>query len=332
MLKTPHAPPRCSGRQRPQHLLHPRYWVVWLSVGLLRLGVLLSYRLQLAIGRAIGRSLLRSLKRRRFIADLNLRACLPELDPAARARLLRAHFESLGIALFEIAWCWWGDAKRLRAMVEVEGLEHLEAARAAGRGAIMLSSHFTTLEIGGRLLGLFTPMRPMYKPSHNPVVQHLMCSHRSKHFDVVIPADDVRLMLRSLKDNVPIWYAPDQGFRGKGAVFAPFFGHPAPTNPATSRIARASGAPVLPFMVFRKPDGAGYRLRILPPLEAFPGESLEADCARINALVEAQVREAPEQYLWVHNRFKTSAHVKPPKAHDPMVRMGLLEAERDYVP
>jgi KDO2-lipid IV(A) lauroyltransferase len=291
-------------RKRPKQLYHPRYWGVWALLALLRVAILLPFGAQLALGRAFGAVLARTSPRRRRIAAANLARCFPELDPAARARLLAEHFAALGIALVEIAQCWWGDARRLERLVRFRGLEHLEAARAAGRGALLLSAHFTTLEIGGRLLGLRARFHPMYKPSRNPVIERYMRGRRVHHFQHAIPMDDVRGLLRSLKDNVPVWYAPDQGFRGKGALEVPFFGQPAPTNPATARIARTSGAPVLPFFVRRLPGAEGYELEIGAPLEGYPTDDPAGDALRINHLIEEAIRRCPEQYLWAHDRFK----------------------------
>jgi len=298
-------------RKRPQQLLHPRYWGVWALLGLLRVAILLPFGAQLALGRMLGAGLARFSARRRTIAADNLALCFPDLDPAARQRLLAAHFAALGIALVEIAQCWWGEAQRLERLASFRGLEHLEAALGQGRGALLLSAHFTTLEIGGRLLGLRSRFHPMYKPSRNPVIERFMRGRRVHHFQHAIPMDDVRGVLRSLKDNVPVWYAPDQGFRGKGVLAVPFFGRPAPTNPATARLARASGAPVLPFFVRRLPGSAGYELEIGAALAGFPTDDPQADALRINQLIEDAIRRCPEQYLWAHDRFKLHRDDQP---------------------
>ncbi|HWP94692.1 MAG TPA: LpxL/LpxP family Kdo(2)-lipid IV(A) lauroyl/palmitoleoyl acyltransferase [Gammaproteobacteria bacterium] len=291
--------------------LAPRYWHMWLMLGLLRLAVLLPYGWQLALGRLFGRLSWPFAERRRRLTNYNINLCLPELAEHERQALARRHFEALGIAFFEIGLCWWAAASRLRRLVRVEGLEHLEAARRLGRGVILLSAHFTTLEIGGRLLALFTPFHIMYKPNRNPLLEWIITRRRVAHFERAIPRDDVRLMLKSLKENMPVWYAPDQGYRGKYSAMVPFFGVPAPTNTATSRIARMSGAPVVPFFVERLPGTAGYLLRLMPALENFPSDDPAADAERYNRLIEEHARRVPEQYLWAHNRFKTVEHRRP---------------------
>ncbi|MCG8434205.1 MAG: LpxL/LpxP family Kdo(2)-lipid IV(A) lauroyl/palmitoleoyl acyltransferase [Gammaproteobacteria bacterium] len=288
----------------------PRYWLIWLFIGALRLSTYLPFRVQLFLGRIMGRFSRLFASRRRRITDINLALCYPELSPDERHEIAVKHFEALGIGAFEIALCWWAPAERLRSIVSITGLHHLEAALEKGKGAILLSAHFTTLEIGARLITFFTPVQAMYKPNRNPMLEWIILNRRRVHLDKVIPQDSVRTLMRSLRDNKVVWYAPDQGFTGKHSEMVPFFGVPAPTNTATSRIAKSSGAPVLPYMVERLPGAQGYALTIHPPLESFPSGDQAEDAARINAMIEKEARRIPDQYLWCHNRFKTKAHRK----------------------
>ncbi len=292
--------------------LGPRFWPTWFGLGVMRLLVFLPFRVQLATGRLLGRAASRVLVRRRWVALKNLELCFPKLSQEARAKLLRQHFESLGQGIFETAFTWWAPDRRLAGLSETVGLEHLTAARALGKGVILLSAHFTTLEIGCRLLLLRQPFHPMYRRHENPLFEKIMRASRERLSENPIRKDDVRQLMRSLRAGNTVWYAPDQAYRGKNAAPVPFFGVPAATNLSTSRLARASGAPVLPFFSLRLPDGR-YRLIIQPPLADFPGDDPETDAARINLVIEQIVREAPEQYLWVHRRFKATV----PGATDP---------------
>ncbi len=306
MTRQPVAPadrPPGSGR-RSLRLLAPRHWATWIGIGLLRLVEPLPYPLQVRLGRAIGWCLGRLAIAHRRIARRNIELCLPEMAPVERERVLDRHFESLGVTLFETAITWWSADERVRRLCHVEGLEHLERALAAGRGVLILSAHFTTLEIGARALGAVVPLNIMYKPTRNELLSEFLGRNRGRHARRAIPRDDIRTLITALKANEPVWYAPDQAYRRKGAELVPFFGIPAATNTATSRLAKMTGAAVLPYFCERLPGSAGYRAVIQPALENFPSDDPAADTARFNALIEAQVRKVPEQYLWIHRRFK----------------------------
>jgi Kdo2-lipid IVA lauroyltransferase/acyltransferase len=286
--------------------------MTWLAAGLLWCTTRLPYAWQLAIGRGLGGLIRRLARDRQGIAMTNLDLCFPELSVRERHRLLDAHFASLGIALVETALGWWGPDRRLGKLATLGGFEHLQAALQRGRGAILLSAHFTTLEIGGRLLSLYTPFHVLYRAHKNPVIEALQRRSRRRRFEKAIPRDDLRAMLASLKKNRPVWYAPDQDHGIENSLFVPFFCIPAATLTATSRLARLSGAPVVPFFQRRLPGTRGYELTLLPPLEDFPGEDAGQDTRRIMNLIEARIRQQPEQYLWVHRRFKTRPPGEPP--------------------
>ncbi|HSN71662.1 MAG TPA: hypothetical protein VLT59_09125 [Steroidobacteraceae bacterium] len=298
-----------AGRQRERPILlrrffGPRYWGHWFGIGLVRAVNLLPWRLQMACGRMLGRVAWLFARRDRRIADINLRLCLPTLDDDARAALIRRHFESLGCAVFETGLVWWASDRRLAPLIEFEGFEHVEHALAAGRGAILLSAHFTTLEMGARALGTATPTSIMYATPRNPLIAELARRGRGRHAVNAIPSDEIRELIRDLKRNLVVWYAPDQRYTDKMSAIVPFFGHPAASNVATSRLARLTGATVLPYFPERRTDRAGYLMRILPPLEGFPSDDPIADTRRFHELIEAHVHRCPDQYLWTYKRFK----------------------------
>jgi Kdo2-lipid IVA lauroyltransferase/acyltransferase len=285
-------------------LFAPRYWLTWAGVVVLRLLAFLPYPALLALGRALG-SFVRQLPTGWVqIARRNLELCLPELTPSERERLLREHFASLGIGLMEIPLAWWASTKRIARLVQVEGLEHLRAAQAEGRGVMVLTAHFTLMEMAGRTLGQLAPMRFLYRPTKNEALTYIMDRRRRGFGSFPIPRDDIRAFVTALRRGEVVWYAPDQSYRHKGAEMVPWFGIPAATNTLTPRLARTTGARVLPFFLQRLPGTRGYRAVIHPPLENYPSDDPLADTERFNHLIEAQVRQAPEQYLWIHRRFK----------------------------
>jgi Kdo2-lipid IVA lauroyltransferase/acyltransferase len=285
-------------------LLKPRHWPVWLLMGYIRLGVMLPYPVQIALGHATGWLFWHAAARRRRITLKNLEMCFPELSAAERLALARRHFASMGMAIIEFGMCWWASPARIARLGPVEGVEHLKAARAQGHGVILLASHFTTLEICGRMLGLHTDLHLLYRPIPNPVIEHVQRRAREKLFDRAIQRNDVRTLLRSLKEGKPVWYATDQGYRGKNSVMVPFFGIPAPTNPGLLKLARSSQVPVVPLFGERLPGIQGYKVTVLPALEDFPTDDPVADLQRLNGLLEDHIRKVPEQYLWSHDRFK----------------------------
>jgi KDO2-lipid IV(A) lauroyltransferase len=282
----------------------PRYWGVWFGIGVVRLVNLLPLRGQMIIGRATGRLALLFARRDRRIAAINIGMCLPQLDVTERRHLLRRHFESLGCALYETGLVWWASEARLRRLIRFEGVEHLQKALAGGHGALLLSAHFTTLEMGARGLTLLGPTSIMYLTPANALIAELSRRGRTRHTVQAISSDQIRDLLQNLKNNLPVWYAPDQRFTDKNSELVEFFGHPAASNIATSRLARISRAPVLPYFPARRPDDRGYVIRIHPPFDDFPSDDPVADTRRFHELIEAHVREYPDQYLWAYKRFR----------------------------
>jgi Kdo2-lipid IVA lauroyltransferase/acyltransferase len=263
----------------------------------------LPWPLQRGLGRALGSVLRLLLGERRRIAARNLALCFPALDGAARASLLGQHFAALGIGLFEFARAWWGSIAPLRRGLQVEGLEHIEAARIAGRGVIVVSGHFTTLEVCGRLLCDRVPLAGMYRPYPQAAMEWAVLRGRGRYATAMFTKQDVRGAVRHLKRGGLLWYAPDQDPSRGDSVFVPFFGQPAHSLTSTHQLARMSGAAVVVFQHARRDDG-GYSLRLWPAFDDFPSPDATVDTARVMAAVETMVRAAPAQYLWIHRRFK----------------------------
>jgi Kdo2-lipid IVA lauroyltransferase/acyltransferase len=280
-----------------------RYWPTWVWLSLFRVLEALPYRLLMFIGLWIGRLISVIPTSFRRIAQVNLDLVFPDTPADERKRLLRRHFESLGMGLFETAISWWSSDGRIARLTSVEGLQNLQAAYAEGHGVLLLSAHFTVMDMGVRALGVYQKVNIMYRPTKNVVLERFLKRNRSFHTLRAIARDDIRTLVSALKQNQAVWYAPDQSYRKKGAQMVPFFGIPTGTNTATSRLARMTGARVLPMFAERLPNG-GYLTRIYPALDNFPSDDPVADAERFNTLIESQARRVPEQYLWIHRRFK----------------------------
>jgi KDO2-lipid IV(A) lauroyltransferase len=288
---------------------HPRYVGIWLGFFLLRLIAWLPYHPLMALGRGIGHVFFFLSKRRRQIVQTNLRLCFPQHTEAQRAQLVHQYAASAGMGLIECLIAWWWSDKRLQPWREVIGAEHLQAALNQGRGVILFTPHMVSIELCGRLLLPHAPVMPVYRRHDNPLIEHLIKTQREAYVAATLPRDQPRQALRMLADNKAVWLSPDQDYAKKYHVFTSFFGIPAATNTTVSRFAQLSGAPVLPCVTLRQPTG-GYRLMIEPALADFPQHPTQ-DSQRLQDLIEHWVTLAPEQYHWMHRRFKTQPNQAP---------------------
>ncbi|MEJ2601937.1 MAG: lipid A biosynthesis acyltransferase [Gammaproteobacteria bacterium] len=264
----------------------------------------LPWPVQKAIGKALGGVAYRIARRRRRIARRNLELCFPELDETDRETLLRDHFRSLGIGVMEIGMAWWASDHRLKPMARIEGLEHLQQSRGLRRPALLVAGHFTTMDLTCRLLGLAVEYDGIQRPFGLPGLDRQLSRGRRRAVGRLYSKFDLRAILDALAENRTIWMAVDQAQTGSRPVIAPFFGLPAPTTGSPARLTARSGARVLPVIGYREPDGR-YRVRIEAPLEDFPSGDATADAARLNRVIERHARLVPDQYYWIHRRFKT---------------------------
>ncbi|WP_227367857.1 LpxL/LpxP family Kdo(2)-lipid IV(A) lauroyl/palmitoleoyl acyltransferase [Halomonas sp. M20] len=289
----------------------PRYWPTWLSIGLMRLGAWLPWPLKLWVGKMIGLMAWRFAKRRRHITETNLRLAFPELDERSHASLVRETFVANGIGILETATGWCRDPEHLRHRVTFQGERNMQQALAQGKGALIIGIHFSTLDLGGALHSLFFPADVVYRPHDNPLFERFMTRARRHIFGAAIDRRDLRGVVRRLKSGHAVWYSPDQDFGREASVFVPFFGVEAATIKLTGKIARMTGAPVMPLIFHRNPDNRTYTLEYLPALENFPSGNEIEDATRINTVIESAIRRHPEQYLWLHRRFKTRPPGEP---------------------
>lgn len=287
-------------------LLHPRYWLLWMGVGLLWLIVQLPYPVLYRLGNAIGRLAMRLMKRRAQIAYRNLELCFPEMSEAERHQMAVKNFESVGMGVIETGIAWFWPTARVNRWMDASGLEHIRAVQESGRGVLLIGIHFLTLEMGARMFGIHNPGIGVYRPNDNPVIDLLQTWGRMRSNKDMIDRKDLKGMVRALKNGEIIWYAPDHDYGPRASVFAPLFAvKDAATTSGTWMLAKMSKACVVPFVPRRKPDGKGYELIILPPECNPPLDDAETTATWMNKIVEQCIMMAPEQYMWLHRRFKT---------------------------
>jgi KDO2-lipid IV(A) lauroyltransferase len=294
-----------------ESLWRPSLLPVWFSVGFLWLLHGLPLPLQAALGNAVGWVLAMMPGRRRRIAATNLALCFPDAPRALRRRWLRQTFQASTRAVLEHGVLWWGSEARLRRLIRID---NPEAAMGDGvRPVIWLAPHFVGLDMGGVRLTMDQTIVSMYARARNPVSDKFMRHGRTRFSNIVLIErhEGIKATLQAIKRGLPFYYLPDQDHGRRNAVFVPFFGIPAATVAALPRLARLTGAQVVPVVTRQLSGGRGYRVRFYPPWDNFPSDNLEADVARMNTFIEDRIREMPPQYLWLHRRFKTRPAGEP---------------------
>ena len=277
----------------PTYVLVGLLWVLhWLPLPVLR-----------ALGWGLGRLLYVLGRERRRVALTNLRLCFPSMPEAEREQLARRHLVAFARAVLDRTLGWWASKERLERLIRIHGVEHLTDPQ--GRPVVMLSPHFVGLDAGGTVVSMHVVGCSVFSKQKNPVLNQLLYDGRMRFNDAVLLSrqDGMRKIIKALKDGHPFYYLPDMDFGPKESIFVPFFGVPAATIPALSRLVRLTGARVVPVITRQVPDG--YEVEVMPPWENFPGDSVEADTEFMNHFIEGQVLRMPEQYFWLHKRFKT---------------------------
>jgi KDO2-lipid IV(A) lauroyltransferase len=293
----------------------PRYWPVWLFAFWLRFTAALPRRAGLALHKLLGRLGGVLSPRRRRIVRRNLEVCFPELDAGRIRSIVRWHFANAGAFFAELALAWYGSPQRRAPLYRIEGAEHLREAVARGKGVLLYSGHFTPIEICAPALKSLVPLFAfMFRPRRNPLMNALQNRGRGSYAHVSVTNDDVREMLALLARNAVVWYSPDQARIDNGEL-VPFFSQPAMTSTAPSRLARLSGAAIVPLFYRRLPGDSGYLLRFHAPLAGIPSRDAVDDTTKLTAVLEGFIRECPEQYFWMHRKFKN--------------RPGIADAYRD---
>ena len=294
-----------TDERKPLHqYVHPRYWPTWLGLGVLRMVCLLPHRAALAAGRGIGWLAHAVSGSRRAVVRRNIELCFPDLSPAERDAMALDHFRALGMSVIEMGLGRWASDKHLERLTKLQGVEYITDALEEGLGVILLTAHFTTIEISGRVLASNTPpFDAVYRRNRSDFITEIQRTGRERTADVTIEKRNIKAMVRSLRSGRAVWYAPDQSYNRKGAAVVQFFGVPCMQTTATSTLARLGKARVVPYFPRRLPDGS-YEITVLPPFEDFPGVDPEADTQRYIEVLENHIRRCPEQYFWIHKKFK----------------------------
>lgn len=293
-------------------LLHPRNWLTWFGLGVLWLIVQLPYPLLYLIGSSLGRASRPFLKRREKIASRNLTLCFPNMTDEEKEKLIEQNFISLGMGLIETGMAWfWSDA-RVRKWFDVEGYENLTKALENKKGVMVVGVHFMSLELGGRTMGLCRPMMATYRPHNSKLMEWVQTKGRLRSNKAMIDRRNLRGLVSALKAGEAVWFAPDQDYGPKGSTFAPFFNVPeAATTNGTFVLQRLSGSDLLTITMVRKANNRGYNLYISEILKDYPTEDEFKAASYMNKVIEKEILRAPEQYLWVHRRFKTRPAGQP---------------------
>ncbi|SPT69629.1 LpxL/LpxP family Kdo(2)-lipid IV(A) lauroyl/palmitoleoyl acyltransferase [Anaerobiospirillum thomasii] len=300
-------------------MLHPVFWGSWAAIITLYLCVtLLPYRAILGLGRTVGHLMQRFMKSRAYVLERNMDLAFPDMDKAKKDKLIHDIFENSGMALFETGIAWFWSDKRLLKLAHIDENEQKKACQlaAANTRTLVFTCHFVTLEIMARLYALLIkPGVGVYRASDHPVWEYIQVRGRLRSNLALIDRSDPRSMIKALMQGHPIWYAPDQDYGIKASVFVPFFGvDKAATVTGTHDLAKVKGVIVQPAFTIRKADG--YHLYVKDALENFPGEDEVFDTARCNKILEDIISMAPEQYLWMHRRFKTAPEGEMPRYPD----------------
>lgn len=296
-----------------KYLSNPKNWPVFFGYGLIRLLILLPYPILIKLGTLLGNIAYYTLRKNRKIIEINIHLCFPNLNKQEQQKLVKANMISYGKAIFETALALFASDKKISKLYIINGAENVLNVFNQKRGVMLLCGHFTTIELTGRMLGMNDHEKRsciVYRKTRNHFVNHIITKHRKKYCAKLLSNKKISESLNILKNGYLLFYAPDEN-RRNNMVFAPFFEVPAATTTATSRIAKITGAKVVPFFAYRKADDSGYIINILPALENFPSENTLADATKINQLIENAIKQYPDQYMWVLKRFRTRPPGEP---------------------
>lgn len=297
--------------------LLPKYWLTWLGVFILYTISWTPYKFQLLLGRLVGRLLAKTGASRVNVARKNLELCFPEKSVQEREIILKKNFENTGIALFETGMGWWWPDWRIKRKVKVIGQEHIAAAQAEGKGILLLAMHYLSAEVNVRGIGYSYPTVVFYRPHNNELMEYFQFRGRGRSNRYMLGKKDVKGLLKALSDGETCIYLPDQDYGRNRSVFVPFFGVEAATTTGTLIFARQKNTQTHMAIPTRNDDGSGYTIEITPVLDNFPSVDKDdiADALRVNQELEKAILRKPEQYMWLHRRFKTRPNKDDPSLY-----------------
>jgi len=296
--------------------LLPKYWLTWISVLIMYSISWLPYKFQIFLGRQLGKLFYKIGSSRRKVASRNLELCFPDMPEKEREQLLRKNFESTGIALFETGMGWWWPDWRIKRKFTVTGLEHIEEAKQAGHNVYILAMHYLSAEIIGRGFGLNHPLVIFYRPHNNQLMEFFQFRGRGRSNKYMLGKRDVKGLMKAIRAGESCLYLPDQDYGRNRSVFVPFF-NVKETASTTGTLIFARQPKTKTFMLIpkRHDDGSGYSVEITPALDNFPTDDDIIDVTRVNQEVEKAVLRKPEQYMWLHRRFKTRPNESDPSLY-----------------
>jgi len=285
------------------NFIHPKYFLTWILILLMRVGVFVPFRLQVFFGKIIGKLIYPVMTELRKTAYSNISNCFPDKKQPQVTLLVKQHFEAIGISLFETANAYFASDKKIKKMLIISNEQHFTEALKKEGGIILLGSHFMPLMLGGRALLIKHTIANIYRPQNNKLFDQVMVKSYVKNGAVMIKSTDTRSIMKAINNSLPIWYAPDQDLGKNNSIFAPLFGIQTATASATARLAKNKNTRVIPYSFFRTKHG--YEMSFDKPLKNYPSGDAIKDASKTNQILEKQILKNPEQYLWIHRRFKT---------------------------
>jgi len=285
------------------NFIHPKYFPTWILILLMRTGVFFPFRLQVFFGKIIGKLIYPFMTELRKTAYSNISNCFPEKKQSQVTILVKQHFEAIGISLFETANAYYASDKKIEKMLIINNEQYFTEALKKEGGIILLCSHFMPLMLGSRALLIKHTIANIYRPQNNKLFDQVMVKGYVKNGAVMIKNTDTRSIMKAIRNSLPIWYAPDQDLGKNNSIFAPLFGIQTATASATSRLAKYNNTRVIPYSFIRVKDG--YEMSFDKPLKNYPSGDANKDATKTNQILEKQILKNPEQYLWIHRRFKT---------------------------